>query len=168
VQPIEPCPAVVDHLGSIEQSEPAPRLASEEDILRRRELGKQIEFLVDHADSVPARHQGRRDFGPPSIQEYVSAIGRHGSGEYFHQCRLAGAILPYQGVTLARTNLERSLIESFNSREGLRYPAHYQVGLAHKESFSPPGREGAKNPEDTNTGIDIFSPAAYVSSVTST
>ncbi len=90
------------HLALVEQSRSAGRLAIGEDIGGHREVGKEIQLLEDDADAELPGLQGIADDHRFATQDERPAIRLVDAGQHLHDRRLAGAVLPDDGVDLAR------------------------------------------------------------------
>jgi hypothetical protein len=132
-------PALVE-----EQPGPA-RLAPDEDVLRDREVGHQVELLVDDADPELLGVLGTVDGHPLPVEEELALVGRVDAGQQLHQRGLAGAVLADQRQHLAAAQVEVHVLERLDAGEALGDPAHLQqrVGVdsgAHAGRLSPSSR----------------------------
>ena len=93
-------PAVDDQPGDA-------RLAAEEDVVGDRQLGNEVEFLMDDGDAGGLGLARRWRSGParPSMLIVAFIVGVD-AGEDFHQRRLAGAVLAHQRVDFAGPQVE--------------------------------------------------------------
>ena len=90
----------------------------EHDVLGDRQVGQQVDLLVDRADARPAgrRRASRTTTGSPSSRiEPASSADR--AGDRLDQRRLARAVLAHQRVDLAREHPEVHVVERRVARE---------------------------------------------------
>jgi hypothetical protein len=97
----------------------APRLAADEDVLRRGQVVHQVEFLMDDADAQLLGGARARDVDGLAIEAHLAAVFRVDAGEDLHQRGLAGAVLAHQRVHLVGQQLEVHLVEHTHGLEGL-------------------------------------------------
>jgi hypothetical protein len=128
-------PTAVDHTR-------APhRLATQEDVRRRREVRDQRELLVNGADARELGLARRVERHGAAVEQDLSRIAPAGAAQDLHQRRLAGAVLAEQDVHLARTQLEAHIVEGDDARVAFADAAHLQerrLGsrLAHRRRAS--------------------------------
>ena len=93
--------------------------AGEDDVLGDRETLHQLVVLVDHPDAEASRVGRRSDRGRPAVDRDGAFVrGVEPAGD-IHQGRLAGAVLPEQGVDFAPIAGERRPLERRPAVEGL-------------------------------------------------
>ena len=85
-------------------------------------------MLVDHADAMRDRIAGRSESDRHTVDLDLAAIRSVEPGQDAHQRRLAGAVLPNQGVNLAPGGLEIDLIVGHHRSEPLTDGAHGDRG----------------------------------------
>lgn len=130
------------HGAPVDQAE-AARLAPQEDVLGDRAVLQQGELLVDDADSGRLRLGGVGEGAGGAVEGEPPAVRNVLPGEDLHQGRLAGAVLPHQGVHLARPQVEIDVVEDAHPQETLGHALHRQhrdwlLGQRSAEQ-SPPG-----------------------------
>ena len=99
--------------------------ATEHDVLGDRERGHQVEVLVHHADPLRQRVARRVHHGALAPEVDRAGVGVVDAGEHVRQRRLAGAVLPEQGVHLAGGDVEvDGVVGDDTARELLRDLPH--------------------------------------------
>ncbi len=83
-----------------------PRLSAEPDVLRNRERGDEIHFLVNGADARALRVLRRSGRKSRAGERNRARIGRIHAGEDLDQRRFARAVFTEERVDLARTHRE--------------------------------------------------------------
>ncbi len=68
-------------------------------------------MLMDDRDPEVLRQRRREVFDGRAVEDDRAAVGCRRARGNVHQCRLAGAVLPEQGMHLAREHLERDVRE---------------------------------------------------------
>ncbi len=119
------------------QSAPAAaRVAARVDVLRHREVGAEVDFLVDGADAQLLRCQraGRRDGRP--VQRERSRVRCDDAGEDLDQRGLARAVLPHQRVHLSGAKLQLHAFEHGHGAEALVDSRGVQQGIAPRARMS--------------------------------
>ncbi len=86
--------------------DPVQRLGAEQHVLGDGEVVGEHEVLVHHADPGPDRVGGRAEPDGPAVDADRSLVRLLHAVEDLHQRRLAGAVLPAQGVHLAPADRE--------------------------------------------------------------
>jgi len=100
------------------------RLATDEDILCHRHVGRQGELLIDRCDPRLLRRLGTAEADGLASQLDRSRIGRLGAGQDLQQGRLAGTVLTKECVDLGFVDGKVHLVERPNARKSLRYAGH--------------------------------------------
>ncbi len=115
------------HLASVDQAE-AHRLAGQEDVFRHREVGHQVEFLVNDgdADMLGFRHGLEVPLftevaDPPLVRRLLAA-------DDLHQGGLAGAVLAADGVDFARVEAKADVVEGHDAGKALGNVFERQAG----------------------------------------
>ena len=91
--------------------------AAEEYVLGNRQLGDQIQLLVDDADAlILGVARAIEPVSLPLIGE-SAGIGLIDPGQHLHQGGFAGAIFTQQGHDAARIDVETGLIQRLDARE---------------------------------------------------
>ena len=104
----------------VEQEPEGPLgLAADEDVLRGGEVVHQVELLMNDADAEVLRRTGRRNIDGHAVDADFAGVLRIDSGEDLHQGRLAGAVLPDEGVDLAGKELETGLPQRLHAGKSL-------------------------------------------------
>ena len=80
-----------------------------------REVGEQIQLLVDDADAGALRVERAGDGGGPAVDADDAAIGPHRSGDDLGQRALARAVLAHQRVDFAGLQRESGFAEGVNA-----------------------------------------------------
>ncbi len=112
----------------VQQDAGVLRLLREHDVLRDGHDRDQHEVLVHHPDPELDRIFRRRDRdGLPAHQD-LPRVGRVEPVEDAHEGRLAGPVLPQQGVDLAALEVEVDLVVREHAREALGDPAQLEDG----------------------------------------
>ena len=107
-------------LGVVEQqAAELLRLAADEDVLRRRQVGHQVQLLMDYADAQLLRAARRADFDRLAIEQDLALVGLVDAGEDLHQRRLAGAVLAHQRMHFAGVQLQPDPVQRANARKRL-------------------------------------------------
>ena len=124
--------AVVERAIVEDERQAPPRLSADEDVLGDRQVGHQVQLLVDHADAEVLRSRGVRNLDLRTLEPYDAGVALVDAVEDLHERRLAGAVLADQGVDLARVEVEVAIRERMNARKVLRDPVHFNEGLSHQ------------------------------------
>src|SRR5581483_11423434 len=103
----------------IEQAKAPQWGGCETDILGNRELGQQIKFLIDNADTQLPGLLGRQTAVRGSVQLDGSRVGQVRPGDDFDQGAFAGAVLSDQRVNLARHEVKRDPRQRMDPAERL-------------------------------------------------
>ena len=104
----------------------ASGLSPQEDVLRDRQMLRQVQFLVDHRDARFQRLRRIREALPMSLDLDRARIRLVDPGQDFHQRGLAGAVFPDQGVDRARTDGQADLPQRLDRAEALGDVRHAQ------------------------------------------
>ena len=118
-------PAV--HLPDVDRAE-AARLAAEQHVLRDREVGDQVDLLVDRADAGGLRGGRRGELVLLAADEDRAGVDAVDAREGLDQRRLAGAVLAHEGVDLAGEETQGDLAEGPHGAEGDGDVAHLDHG----------------------------------------
>ena len=81
---------------------PAARQPAGQEVLRDADGPREAELLVDHADAVALGQRGGVEGDDPAVDRDLAGVVVEGAREHLHQRGFAGAVLPDQGVDLAR------------------------------------------------------------------
>jgi len=103
---------------AVDQAE-AVRLAAEEDVLLDREVGHQVELLVDEDDPCRLGGVGVGELDRAPFQCDLARARAVVAGEQLHQRRLAGAVLAHQRVDLPGAHVDVDGVEDLDGSEGL-------------------------------------------------
>jgi hypothetical protein len=138
VQPLDQLLGVrVEPALAGEEARPA-RLAPDEDVLRDREVGHQVELLMDDADPELERMLGRHGLVGLAVEEELARVGRIDPGQELHQRRLARAVLAHDREDLAGAQVEVHVVERLDTRKALAHPLHVQQQRALVGHQRPP------------------------------
>ena len=100
-------------------AEPADRLHAEEDILGDRQVRRDAQLLMHHADAGRQRVAGGAEAtGAPSQAHDPAIVGVH-AGDDLHQRALAGAVLADETMDLAGGQREVDAVQRQHAAEGL-------------------------------------------------
>ncbi len=116
------------HRSPVQGAQPCLVLAPEEDVLVHRQLGDQVQFLVDHRDAavLGLARVVKRDRLP--VEQHRAIEFGIDTAHDLHERGLARAVLAYQTVDLARVHVEGHVLERDNAGEPLGDAAHAQDG----------------------------------------
>ena len=107
------------HLRVVDQSAPVPRVASDEKILRHRQVGTEVHFLIDSGNAGALRLEwsarGNRDAADPDR----AGVRRLDAGKQLDERGFAGAILAHQCVDFARAQSDAGALEGHGGTEAL-------------------------------------------------
>ena len=119
-EPLEDRLGLRVHRREVDAPPGAKRLAADEDVLDDREVGEERRLLVDHRDPGVASvgRAAQRDLDP--VDEQLPAVRRVHAGEDLHERRLAGPVLADEGMSLARVEVDRDVVEGADRAESLR------------------------------------------------
>ena len=105
----EQCGAAAVLFLRVDQPGRRLQFASKKNVLGDRQVGDQIQFLIDDRDPSIQRLPWIRELDALAIQQNLPIIGLLGTGEDVHERRLAGPVLADQAVNLAGVDLEGRL-----------------------------------------------------------
>ncbi len=111
----------VDRLTQLAAPEPVESAEGLE-VLAGREIGVESDLLRDKAELVPPAARGQ----PPAEHLDLPRIGDRTAADAPHQGRLAGAVGPEQGQTLAPSQLETGMVERRGGSEALDHVTDHQ------------------------------------------
>ena len=112
------------HRPPVEHAEAVPMLSSQEDVLVHRELGDQVELLVDHRDAAVLGLAGVLERRRLPVDEQRALELRVDAAHDAHEGRLPRPVLPNEGVDLSHAHIERHVLERDDTREALGDIAH--------------------------------------------
>ena len=104
---------------AVDPAQRLQRLAPEQDVVLDGELGQEVVFLVNDADPHPGGLQGISDFHGFSVEEDLTRVGAVAAGKDLDQGRLAGPVLPGQGVHFPFRQPDADVIEGHHPGEAL-------------------------------------------------
>jgi hypothetical protein len=104
--PLQEPPGHLVRAPPVDRAQPGPQLAAEEDVLRHREPGHEVQLLVDHGDPGPLRIGGRGEPHRHPIDRDRPLVVGDVAGEDLHERRLARPVLPEQRVHLTGPDRE--------------------------------------------------------------
>ncbi len=90
-------------------------VAPHEDVLGHREVRRQVELLIDHADPPRLRVLGREGVHRLAVELDGAAVGRHAAAEDLEERRLAGAVLPHDGVHAPGRHVEGDALQRLDT-----------------------------------------------------
>ena len=93
---------------------------AEVDVVLHAELGDETELLVDEGDPVRLRVLGVPQRELLALEADHAFVGPDEPDERLDESALAGAVVPADGVHLARTHVQRESAYGVNGAEGLR------------------------------------------------
>ena len=99
---------------------------TDENVLGDVEIGKQQRFLIDRGDAQSLRLGGAAYRDRSAGQKNLAAIRLMHAGYDLDERRLAGPVLPQQGVNLAGVKRERDVFERLGGVEALGDAADLQ------------------------------------------
>jgi hypothetical protein len=114
--------AVVE--GAVVEQRAAARLPADEDVLRDRQVGHQVELLVDDADAELLRMAWAGDAYGLAVEQEFARVRRVDARKQLHERRLAGAVLSDEGEHLAVAQVETHVLQRPYPWEALRDAAH--------------------------------------------
>ena len=106
----------------------------DEDILRRRQVGAQAQFLMNKAYADILGFFGTPGGNRRAFKQDLALRGRKHAADDVHEGRFPGTILAAQRVNLARPHLELYLIQRPGSGKDLCHTPYLQPILAHTAS----------------------------------
>ena len=123
-------PAV--HFAPVDQPAPFRQIVSEQDILRRRQIGADRDLLVDDADAGGAGGErvGERDLAP--LEADRALVGRKDSAADADQGRLPGAVLADEGMHLAAGHGEAHPLQGAHTPEALAHAVEFDDRRRHR------------------------------------
>src|SRR3990172_1329283 len=101
------------------QSPASHQMSSQKNVFADTQLGNEHEFLVDDVDAELMSLVRGLDLNWPALPKHSPAVCLITTRNNLHECGLAGAVLADQRVNLARTHIERHIVEYGNTAEGL-------------------------------------------------
>ncbi len=129
VQPLEDALCVRIQRILVEQpAQPAARLAPDKDVLRRREVAHQVEFLVNDADAQRQCLAWRTRFDRPAVNEDLARVLRVDASQHLHQRGFARPVLAHQRMNFAGHQFESAMVERAHAGERLADIAHRDEG----------------------------------------
>ncbi len=114
----------VDPIFVQHQADTLAWLTADEDILRQREVGHQVQLLVDHADPQVLRGPRGVDFDLFALIEDAAGIFGIDAGKHLHQSGLACAVFADERMHLTGAQLEFGLIQRMHTGKGFVDPFH--------------------------------------------
>ena len=116
--------SVVKHLPPLDHRSTV--LMTDENVLGDIEIGKQQRLLINGGDAQALRLGGAANRDRPARQKQLAAIGLMHAGYDLDERRLAGPVLPEQGVNLASVKRKGNVIERLGGVETLGDAANLQ------------------------------------------
>ena len=134
------------HRRPIDQTQGAPRLVADEDVLGDAELIEHHRLLVDRGDAGGERRLRRDHRERAAVELQAAGVGLIDAGQDLDQGRLAGAVLADQGRDLARVELEAHAVQRLHARERLADAGKLEDRLGHRSASDRIGQGGAIAP----------------------
>src|SRR5262249_28856466 len=105
------------------------RFPADEDVLFDRQVGEEVELLIDDADPETLRlvRGGQRD--RLTVQHDLPLVRRVDTGEDFHEGRLARPVFADERHTFTGIDLEADRLQCLDTGEMLADPVHAQERL---------------------------------------
>ena len=116
-----------EHPAAVEEAE-SDRLAPEQEVLRDREVRRQRELLVDHADPQPLGIGHVADLDAATVHFHRAGVGPDHAAQDVDQRRFPGTVLPEQPVDLPRAEREIHPVERGDAAEPLGQSRQGQQG----------------------------------------
>ena len=116
------------HLAAVEEDRRA-RFTPDEDVLHHRQVGHQVEFLVDDGDAQFLRLVRIGDVDGPALQEDLAFVQAVDAGEDLHQRRFAGAVLADEAEDFARADVQADVVQRADAGKGFADVIHPQQGV---------------------------------------
>ena len=133
------------------------RQFAEEDVLGDRKVWRERELLVNDGDAVGARGARIAEVDALAVNADLARGRRHFSAEHAHERRLAGPVLPDQGVHLAGRRSKSTPRRARTPPKDL-VMAVSLASSAMTVSQKPRSAAGAHRPPSTFINKDAFSP----------
>src|SRR5581483_9423217 len=95
-------------------------------VLSDAEIGKQVEFLVDHPDTGALRVQRTGDGGRPAFDADLASVRPDGPGDDLGECALARAVLAHERVDFAHLQRKTSLTQRVDTAVMLADPVGFE------------------------------------------
>ena len=100
-----------------EHSKGAPRLTTNENVLRRGHMVHQKQFLMDNADAEFLRGAGSPNCDRFALNNDLARVGLDDFRQDLHQRRLAGAVFSHQRMNLAGAQIQARAAKGFHAWE---------------------------------------------------
>ena len=117
-------PQNIESLGSqflpIQEYAGTSRFLTKKNIFGDREIGRQVQFLINNRDAFCLGFRRIREFDGFSVKLNGSRIRLVNSGDDLHQGAFPGAILPHHRVDAPLLNFERNVLQSLDAGKTLR------------------------------------------------
>lgn len=121
----KPAPCLLANPAAIDQTATRRELL-QQDVLADAEAGDEVAFLVYDADPGRGRLVRRREVHLLPVEHQPAAIRPVQPGDDLDQRRLAGAVLPEQGVHRSRLELQRGPVQRPYAGEDLLHPGRFE------------------------------------------
>jgi hypothetical protein len=107
---------------------------------------------MDHPDPTADRIAGRHERDRLTVQHDLALVSFVKAVDDVHQRRLAGAVLPQEGVDLTAPDVEIDVVVREHAWEPLRDPANFEDGpVVHRGDSKPIRRRRARRPAFSGT-----------------
>ena len=114
-------------------------LLPEQDVLGHRQLGNDVEFLVDEPEAGCGRVRGRAQRNVVAVLPDGHGVGRHDAREQLDEGRFAGAVFAHEGVNAARLQPQRNVVEHRRRAVALAQPGEFQCRIGGIGQWIAPG-----------------------------
>ena len=114
------------HATAVEQAQ-AAEPAAEPDVLGDRAKADEVDLLVDGGDPLGLGVAGRRGLEGPTVERHLAPVAAVKAGQDLDERRLAGPVLPHQGVDFASRDIERRVAQGRHRAEALGDVAHAET-----------------------------------------
>ena len=121
VQPSQDGNGVFIHLLFVQGEKPRERLPADEDVGSHRQVGNEVELLVDDPDAGIPCLGGIVEMHFAALEADDTLVRLVHAGKDLHERRLARPVFPHQGMNLALAEIKRDVVKGFHAGEALGY-----------------------------------------------
>src|SRR5207302_8829638 len=145
IEALEKGPGILVELALVDdERDPCARLTADEDVLCRGEVRHEAQLLMDDADAELLRSSRSRDVDVGAVQTDPSGVPAVDAGKYFHEGRLARAVLSDERMDLAPTKLKAAAAKRLDAGEVLADPVHLDQQVADRRRHDPSHTDGQR------------------------
>ena len=126
-------------------AQPGERFAPEQNILRHRERGDERRLLINDGDAEPVRLVDGANGDGLAAEPDRARVGLVYPGQDLDQSALARAVLPDEGVDLARSHAERDVLQRLDARKGLGQADDLERGGGSRRRAGAVQQRGARH-----------------------